>query len=110
MTIESKGPVLDEFHKHTTVGPTTHQHWWPNQLYLKVLQQDSPQSDPPGQKLYHSLPGFVRTHREAIEAEIQLMTNWVRSGHERYHTWSVLHSVDSLAMDHQKTLATASHP
>ncbi len=63
-----------------------------------------------GQELYRSLPGFVRTHREAIEAEIQFMTNWVRSGHERYHTWSVLHSVDSLAMDHQKTLATASHP
>ena len=63
-----------------------------------------------GQQLYRGLPEFVRVHREAIEAEIQLIADWVLSGHERYHTWSVLHSADSLAMDQRKTLATVCHP
>jgi hypothetical protein len=62
-----------------------------------------------GRQLYRGLPEFVRVHREAIEAEIQLMANWVRSGHGRYHSWSVLHSASSLATDQRKKLATASH-
>jgi hypothetical protein len=62
-----------------------------------------------GRQLYRGLPEFVRVHREAIEAEIQLMANWVRSGHGRYHSWSVLHSASSLATDQREKLATASH-
>jgi catalase-peroxidase len=30
-------------------GTTANQHWWPNQLNLKMLQQNSPQSDPMGE-------------------------------------------------------------
>ncbi len=30
----------------TAVGSTANQHWWPNQLNLRILHQDSPSSDP----------------------------------------------------------------
>ena len=46
---ESKCPVLGGPHRHTAVGTTANEHWWPNQLNLKMLQQNSPQSDPMGQ-------------------------------------------------------------
>ena len=46
MESEKKCPVLGGPHKHTAVGTTSNQHWWPNQLNLKVLHQNSPLSDP----------------------------------------------------------------
>ncbi|MDP6371262.1 MAG: hypothetical protein QF634_01990, partial [Vicinamibacterales bacterium] len=49
MTSESKCPVLGGSHAHTATGTTSNQHWWPNQLNLNVLHQNSPQSDPMGQ-------------------------------------------------------------
>ena len=33
---------------HTAVGSTANQHWWPNQLNLRILHQHSPASDPMG--------------------------------------------------------------
>ncbi|MDA1050140.1 MAG: catalase/peroxidase HPI [Planctomycetota bacterium] len=49
MTTESKCPVLGGPHRHTAVGATANQHWWPNQLNLKVLHQNSPLSNPMGE-------------------------------------------------------------
>jgi len=46
MESEKKCPVLGGSHKHTAVGTTSNQHWWPNQLNLKVLHQNSSLSDP----------------------------------------------------------------
>ena len=43
---EGKCPVV---HGHMASGSTANQHWWPNQLNLKVLQQNSPQIDPMGE-------------------------------------------------------------
>jgi len=40
----SKCPVMAG--SHMAVGATANQHWWPNQLNLKVLHQHSPLSDP----------------------------------------------------------------
>ena len=42
----SKCPVLGGPHTHKAVGSTANQHWWPNQLNLRMLHQNSPQSDP----------------------------------------------------------------
>ncbi len=42
----SKCPVLGGPHTHTAVGTTSNQHWWPNQLNLRMLHQNSAQSDP----------------------------------------------------------------
>ena len=46
LSSESKCPVLGGAHRHTAVGSTANQHWWPNQLNLKVLHQNSSLSDP----------------------------------------------------------------
>ncbi len=40
----SKCPVMGG--THTAVGTTANQHWWPNQLNLRILHQNSPLSDP----------------------------------------------------------------
>ena len=49
METEGKCPVLGGPHRHTAVGATANQHWWPNQLNLRILHQNSPQSDPMGE-------------------------------------------------------------
>ena len=46
MASVGKCPVLG--HRHTAVGATANQHWWPNQVNLKMLHQNSPLSDPMG--------------------------------------------------------------
>ncbi|MEM7069497.1 MAG: catalase/peroxidase HPI [Pseudomonadota bacterium] len=46
MSNESKCPVMHGANKHTSTGSTANQHWWPNQLNLKVLNQNSPKIDP----------------------------------------------------------------
>ncbi|MCP5085979.1 MAG: catalase/peroxidase HPI [Rhodobacteraceae bacterium] len=46
MNDESKCPVLGESHRHSATGTVSNQHWWPNQLNLKMLSQNSPLSDP----------------------------------------------------------------
>ena len=43
---EGQCPVVG--HRHTAAGATANLQWWPNQLNLKVLHQNSPLSDPHG--------------------------------------------------------------
>jgi catalase-peroxidase len=45
---ESKCPVTGGAHKPTAVGAMSNQHWWPNQLNLRILHQHSALSDPMG--------------------------------------------------------------
>ena len=49
MTTEGKCPVMSDAHRQTAVGATANQHWWPNQLNLKLLQYGSVQADPIGE-------------------------------------------------------------
>jgi catalase-peroxidase len=43
-------PVMHGPHAaHTAIGSTANQHWWPNQLSLKMLNQNSPLIDPMGE-------------------------------------------------------------
>ena len=44
---ESQCPVMSSAHQ--AVGGTANQHWWPNQLNLRVLRQNHPQADPLGE-------------------------------------------------------------
>jgi catalase-peroxidase len=43
---EARCPVMH--HPHLAVGVTANQHWWPEQLNLRVLRQNNPTSDPMG--------------------------------------------------------------
>ncbi len=47
---ESAGncPVMHDVSKHTTFGGRSNADWWPDQLNLKILHQNSPLSDPMG--------------------------------------------------------------
>ena len=49
LTTESKCPVSGGARKQTAAGATTNADWWPNQLNLKILNQNSPLSDPMGE-------------------------------------------------------------
>ncbi|NIP86811.1 MAG: catalase/peroxidase HPI [Planctomycetales bacterium] len=70
----SKCPVLGGPHQHTAVGATANQHWWPNQLNLKVLHQNSPLSDPMGQDFDYAQE-FQTLDLDALRKDIdQLMT------------------------------------
>jgi catalase-peroxidase len=46
MSTENKCPVAGGAHAHTAAGASTNANWWPNQLNLKALNQNSPLSDP----------------------------------------------------------------
>ena len=45
MSTEAKCPVM---HGTTNVGMRSNSDWWPSQLNLRILRQNSPQSDPMG--------------------------------------------------------------
>ena len=47
---EARCPVMQGIHAaHTAVGTAANEHWWPNQLSLRMLHQNSPKSDPMGE-------------------------------------------------------------
>ena len=45
-TAAGKCPVMHAGHQR--VGGTANQHWWPNQLNLRILRQNPPEADPMG--------------------------------------------------------------
>ena len=70
----SKCPVLGGAHAHTAVGATSNQHWWPNQLNLKMLHQNSPLSDPMG-KDFNYAEEFKSLDLDALQKDLDaLMT------------------------------------
>jgi catalase-peroxidase len=74
MASESKCPVLGGPHAHTAIGTTSNQHWWPNQLNLKSLHQNSPLSDPMG-KVFNYAEEFKTLDLDALQKDIDaLMT------------------------------------
>ena len=74
MESESKCPALGGPHRHTAVGTMSNQHWWPNQLSLKILHQNSPLSDPMG-KNFNYVDEFKTLDLDALKKDIDaLMT------------------------------------
>jgi catalase-peroxidase len=72
MESESKCPALGGPHKHTAVGTTSNQHWWPNQLHLKILHQNSSLSDPMG-KDFNYAEEFKTLDLDALQKDIEAM-------------------------------------
>ena len=72
MSSESKCPYTGS--KLASEG-TYNQDWWPNQLNLKVLQQNSPQADPMGSDFDYAAE-FAKLDLEALQADLRaLMTD-----------------------------------
>ncbi len=62
-------------HAHTAVGSTANQHWWPNQLNLKILHQHSSLSDPMGEEFNYA-EEFKRLDLDALKKDLYaLMTD-----------------------------------
>ena len=66
MTQENACPVVGHAVTHES---TTNSHWWPNQLILKVLQQNSPQADPMGEDFDYAQE-FKKLKLDALKKDI----------------------------------------
>jgi catalase-peroxidase len=68
----AKCPVLhDQF---TATGSTANQHWWPNQLNLRMLNKNSPLIDPMGEEFDYAKE-FESLDLDAVKADLEaLMT------------------------------------
>ena len=59
----------------TATGTTANQHWWPNQLNLKMLAQNGPQLDPMGKEFDYA-EAFKALDLDAVKADLHaLMTD-----------------------------------
>jgi catalase-peroxidase len=60
---------------HNAVGTTANQHWWPNQLNLRILHQHAPASDPMGGDFDYA-EEFASLDLAAVKADLAaLMTD-----------------------------------
>ena len=74
MERESKCPVLGGPHRHTAVGTMANQHWWPNQLNLQILHQNSSLPDPMGRD-FNYVEEFKTLDLDALKKDLnKLMT------------------------------------
>jgi catalase-peroxidase len=76
MSETKKDPVMGNDKKHTgSGGGTSIRDWWPNQLNLKILHQNSPLSNPMG-KVFNYAEEFKKLDLEAIKKDLYaLMTD-----------------------------------
>lgn len=70
-----KCPVMNGAPKHVAGGGTSNKDWWPNQLNLKILHQNSSLSDPMGQQFNYA-EAFKSLDLEAVKKDLYaLMTD-----------------------------------
>jgi catalase-peroxidase len=74
MTDDSKRPVKGGVNEQATGRGRSNQEWWPNQLHLKVLHQNSPQSNPMGGEFRYA-EEFKKIDLAAVKKDLKaLMT------------------------------------
>ena len=70
-----KCPVMHGAPEHTIFGGRSNRDWWPNQLNLRILHQNSSLSDPMG-KDFNYAEAFKKLDLEALKQDLYaLMTN-----------------------------------
>ena len=75
MSNESKCPVMQGPNKTAATGSTGNQHWWPNQLNLKILNQNAPQVRPLEESFDYA-EAFKSLDLKALKQDLtDLMTN-----------------------------------
>jgi len=70
MTTETKCPVLNGVHRHTAAGALSNRDWWPNQLNLQILHQNSPLCSPMG-KEFNYREEFKKLDLDALKKDIE---------------------------------------
>ena len=87
MTNESKCPVVGGTYTHTKAGALSNGDWWPNQLNLKMLHQNSPLCDPMGEDFSYA-EEFNKVDLAALKQDIEsVMTtsqDWWPSDYSHY--------------------------
>ncbi len=72
---EGKCPVMHGAHKQTATGDLANRHWWPNQINLAILHQNSPESRPVA-KDFDYAEAFKSLDLDAVVADLEaLMTD-----------------------------------
>lgn len=75
MSNDSKCPVTGRVDKPTAGSGTSNRDWWPNQLNLKMLHQNSPLCNPMGEKFNYA-EEFKKLDLEALKKDLYaLMTD-----------------------------------
>ena len=75
MNEDSKSPVTGSAHKHTAGRGTSNRDWWPNQLNLRILHQNSSLSNPMGEAFNYA-EEFKKLDLEALKEDLYaLMTD-----------------------------------
>ncbi len=75
MNKDSKCPVTGGADKHTASSGTSNRDWWPNQLNLKILHQNSPLINPMGEEFNYA-EEFKKLDLEALKKDLYaLMTD-----------------------------------
>jgi catalase-peroxidase len=70
MPTETKSPVLNGTHRHTAAGGLSNRDWWPNQLNLQILHQNSYLSNPMG-KEFNYREEFKKLDLNALKKDIE---------------------------------------
>jgi catalase-peroxidase len=70
MTTETKSPVLNGAHQHTVGGARSNRDWWPNQLNLEILHQNSPLSNPLGKEFKYA-EEFKKLDLAALKKDVE---------------------------------------
>jgi len=74
MSTETKCPVMHGPRKRSAGASAANQHWWPNQLNLKVLHQNPPTANPMGEEFDYA-EEFKKLDLDAVKKDIgKLMT------------------------------------
>ena len=72
MSNESKCPFSDNTRQPTFAGTRTNADWWPNQLNLSILRQNSPLSDPMGKEFNYAAE-FKSLDLEAVVKDLHVL-------------------------------------
>ena len=72
MVTDSKCPVMGGPHSHTAAGAAAHKRWWPNQLNLQILHQNSHLSNPMGQEFNYA-EEFRKLDLDALKKDIEVV-------------------------------------
>src|ERR1700733_7980388 len=66
----TKTPGTNGALRHTLVGAFSNRDWWPNQLNLQILHQNSPESNPTGKEFNYATE-FKKLDLHALKKDIE---------------------------------------
>src|SRR4051812_4258118 len=70
MATETKSPAVNGAQRHTAPKARSNQDWWPNQLKLEILHQNSPLSNPMG-KEFNYAEEFKKLDLAALKKDVE---------------------------------------